>query len=300
MTFEEIRTFFKTSNQFSWIHLTGGEIFLRKDLPDIVEVIITECSRLLLLNFPTNGLIPDRIVSTVENIVALKPPKLFITVSMDGAEPLNDEIRGIKGGWKRQMETFKQLHSIPGVSVALGMTLSSYNLDQFEQTFRAAQQECEWLTYSDFHVNIFHTSDYYGNTESSLSKPEKEQLIQEINTYRARRGLKLQPASFLEYEYLRRVEPYLRTGKTPIRCHALRSSCFLDPSGNVYPCGMYNRIIGNLRENNYNLVRIWQSEESRKVQKEIWNFQCPQCWTPCEAYQSILGDFLQFFRIASG
>lgn len=294
LTFGEIRTFFKTSNRFSWVHLTGGEIFLRKDLLDIAEAIMTECPNLLMLNFPTNGFLTDRIVSTVEKIAALKPPKFFITISMDGDETLNDEIRGVKGGWKRQIETFKQLHDIPGVDVALGMTLSTYNADKFEQTFQAAKRECEWMTYEDFHVNIFHTSYYYGNEDLNLSEQENERLIQEVNTYTALRGMKLHPISFLEHSYLKRIEQYIRSGKTPIRCHALRSSCFIDPTGNVYPCGMYNRILGNIRDYSYNISPIWHSDDSKKVQQEIWNYQCPQCWTPCEAYQSILGDFFQF------
>ncbi len=293
LTFEELRQFFTVSNKFSWVHLTGGEIFLRNDLFELVEVIMEQCPNLLMLNFPTNGFLTDRIVSTVEKIAALNPPQFFITVSMDGDEELNDEIRGVNGGWKRQIETFKQLHALSGVDVALGMTLSTYNADKFEQTFRAAKQECEWLTYEQFHVNIYHTSYYYGNEHVKLSGEENDALIREVNTYKSLRGMKLHPISFLEHSYLKHVERYIRSGKTPIRCHALRSSCFLDPAGNVYPCGMYDRIIGNLRDCDYDISRIWRNDECQKVQQEIWNYQCPQCWTPCEAYQSILGDFLQ-------
>jgi MoaA/NifB/PqqE/SkfB family radical SAM enzyme len=293
LSFDEIRTFFQRSNRFSWIHLSGGEIFLRNDLFDVTEVIMTECRNLLLLNFPTNGLLTDRIVSTVEKIVALKPPKFFITVSMDGDETLNDEIRGVKGAWKRQIETFKQLSKIPGVKVALGMTLSTTNADKIGQTFQAAKKECEWLTYENFHVNIFHTSYYYGNEALDAPQQDSERLIQEISAYRKLRKLRLHPISYLEYQYGRHIEHYVRSGKTPIRCHALRASSFLDPMGNVYPCSMYNRVLSNLRDYNYEIVRIWDLEESRKVQQEIWEYQCPQCWTPCEAYQSILGDFLQ-------
>ncbi|MBD3309360.1 hypothetical protein GF339_23385, partial [candidate division KSB3 bacterium] len=189
---------------------------------------------------------------------------------------------------------YKQLHALPGVDVALGMPLSTYNADKFQQTFDAAQRECPWMTYADFHVNIFHTSYYYGNADLTLSDQENEHLIQEVNTYRGLRGMKLHPISWLEHTYLKHVERYIRTGKTPMRCHALRSSCFLDPTGIVYPCGMYDRVIGNLREYDYNLARIWNLEECQRVQQEIWNYHCPHCWTPCEAYQSILGDFLQF------
>jgi radical SAM protein with 4Fe4S-binding SPASM domain len=65
----------------------------------------------------------------------------------------------------------------------------------------------------------------------------------------------------------------------------------MDPLGNVYPCSMYDRRLGNIRETEYAIRPIWDAEESKKVQREIWNYQCPQCWTPCEAYQSIFGNF---------
>lgn len=294
LTFEEIKKFFTKSPHFSWIHLTGGEIFLRDDLYEIIHMTLETCRNLLLLNFPTNGFLTKRIVETVAKIAALKPPKFFITISMDGDEALNDEIRGVKGGWRRQIETFQQLHEIPGVNVALGMTLSSYNVGQFERTFDAARRECPWMTSNDFHINIYHTSYYYGNENLKLSVKENEKLIQEIEKYRALRGMKLHPVSYLEYSYLKHVAAYIRTGRTPMRCHALRSSCFMDPMGNIYPCSMYDRLLGNIRETDYAMLPIWESGESKQVQREIWNYHCPQCWTPCEAYQSILGDFLQF------
>lgn len=292
LSLEEIQKFFKVSNNFSWIHLTGGEIFLRKDLLDIIKVIISECPDLLLLNFPTNGFFTDIIVPTVEKIALLKPPKFFITVSLDGDEALNDEIRGIQGGWQAQIETFKQLHEIPGVTAALGMTLSTYNADKLEKTFLAAKQECKWLTYDNFHVNIFHASYYYGNQELKIPEQENSRLVAEINRYKKLRGIKMNPISFLENAYLKRVEQYIKNKVTPMRCHALKSSCFMDPVGNIYPCANYERLLGNIRESNYDISKVWKSRESKGSQKEIWGSKCPQCWTPCEAYQSILGNLL--------
>ena len=40
----------------------------------------------------------------------------------------------------------------------------------------------------------------------------------------------------------------------------------------------------------YDLGRIWRDPETREVQREIWDYKCPQCWTPCEAYQTIAGN----------
>ena len=38
------------------------------------------------------------------------------------------------------------------------------------------------------------------------------------------------------------------------------------------------------------------SAEVAQVQGEIWKGQCPQCWTACEAYQSIIGNGLALRR----
>jgi hypothetical protein len=40
------------------------------------------------------------------------------------------------------------------------------------------------------------------------------------------------------------------------------------------------------------LAPIWERAETNHLQREIWQGDCPQCWTACEAYQSILGNAL--------
>jgi radical SAM protein with 4Fe4S-binding SPASM domain len=75
-----------------------------------------------------------------------------------------------------------------------------------------------------------------------------------------------------------------------MRCHSLRSSCFIDPFGVVYPCITYTRPLGSLRETAMDLGAIWRTAATANTQREIWDGQCPQCWTACEAYQSILGN----------
>jgi MoaA/NifB/PqqE/SkfB family radical SAM enzyme len=293
LSFQEIKNFFERSGHFSWIHLTGGEIFLRPDLLDIVKVILDQCPRLLLLNFPTNGFLTKTIVSTVEKILTLSPPELFITVSMDGDERVNDFVRGVEGGWRRQIETYRSLHEIPGVQVVLGMTVSSLNADQYDKAFAAAAAQCPWLEPQDLHMNVAHESaHYYGNTGSGILDDGREKIIAQVGRYRALRGLPLGPIAMLESRYLRHAETYLCTGLTPMRCHALSSSCFVDSSGTVYPCGMYDTRIASLRDYDLDLQTVWNLPRTRELQGQIWAYQCPQCWTPCEAYQSIWGNLL--------
>jgi MoaA/NifB/PqqE/SkfB family radical SAM enzyme len=292
---DEIQRFFRRSNRFVWVDVTGGEVSLRKDFVGICEAIITSCPDLLLLHFPTNGYLTDKLVDATREIARMRPEKLIITVSTDGDEAMNDTIRGVGGGWRRQIETFRRLREIPGVDVVLGMTLSAANVDHFPQAFAAAKAEIPALDYRDFHVNIVHESGHYlGNTDLALRRRvSPEALARATESYAKLRGFGWSPVNYLERAYLKRVRRYLESGRTPMRCHALRASCFIDSWGNVFPCTIYDHKLGSLREVDYELTRIWQSAAAAALQKEIWDYKCPQCWTPCEAYQSILGNALR-------
>ena len=294
LSLEEIRRFFERSNGFSWIDVTGGEISLRKDFVSICESILTNCRDLLLLHYPTNGYLSDKIVEYTREVASMGPEKLMITISADGDEQMNDEIRGIEGGYRRQIETFRRLREIPGVNVVLGMTLSAANVHHFPEAFAAAKREVPDLEYRDFHVNIVHAGHYLHNEDLALNqKVEAEELAKATEAYAKLRGFGISPVNYLERSYLRNVRSFLETGKTPMRCHSLRSSCFVDSWGNVFPCTIYDRKLGSLRESDFDLGEIWNRAETATVQREIWGGDCPHCWTPCEAYQSIMGNFLR-------
>lgn len=294
LTLEEINTFFEKSNRFNWISFSGGEVWIRNDFVQIVESSIKHCKKLALIHFSTNGYYSQKIVAGVKEIMRMNPPKFMITVSLDGDEATNDEIRGKKGGWEKQIDTFRQLQKIKGVEVVLGMTLSKYNAGQFMRTFSAVKKVLPDFNPRDFHVNIAQESaHYYDNGEDKLTDDiSKKLILDELKDCQKLRGFTRGPVSFLENQYIGKVKKFMETGKTPVRCHALNASCFIDSWGNVYPCNTYDKKIAGLRDYNYNLETIWNLPETKKLQQEIWRGNCPQCWQPCEAYQSIMGNLI--------
>ena len=296
LTLAELLRFVERNRQIAWLDVTGGEIFLRKDVADFLVAVVTTWKRLAVLHFPTNGFLTDTIVAVVSEVVNVKgPTELVITVSLDGDESLNDEIRGVKGGYRRQVETFRRLRELPGLHVAFGMTLSRFNIKAVEATFDACRREFPGLTMRDFHVNVAQTSDhYYGNDEvASCVVPDREAAVEAVKRHRVLRGMPRSLQDVLENSYLKHLERYLHTGGVPMRCHALRSSCFVDPWGTVYPCITYSRPLGSLRDHGMALDPIWKAAGARDTQADIWKGECPQCWTACEAYQSILGNLLR-------
>jgi radical SAM protein with 4Fe4S-binding SPASM domain len=293
LTTDEVLAFVRENPDVSWADLTGGEIFLRPDINAIFDGIVGGWRRLAILHFPTNGFLTDRIVAGAERLAGRGPVHRVITVSVDGDERLNDEIRGIKGGFRRQVETFRALRRLPGITTVFGVTLSSHNLGTFEDTFAALARECPGLSIDDVHLNVAQVSGhYYGNDGDATVGPDAASARREIEAYGRRRGPSRSLQQRLERAYLRYLDTFLQTGRTPMPCHALRASCFVDPWGVVYPCITYSRPIGRLRDTGMRLAPIWNAEATRQIQREIWEGRCPQCWTACEAYQSILGNVL--------
>lgn len=295
LALEDLRTFFAKNNHFSWVNLTGGEIFLRRDLPDILKTILTECKGLCLLNFATNGLQPKRIDWVLAEMPAHAVARTIATISIDAPAGINDRIRGVKGSFKKSVETFSRLWELErkDLSVYFGLTLSNHNVGMLQDIFDALKEEIPTLRYQDLHVNVAHSSPhYYFNKGNDVAS--NEDIMRDVKVHYAKQPrIPHSTVQFLEKRYLHHLLRYLNTKKTPIPCHALSASCFIDPQGMVYPCIIYDRPLGNLREVDFDLGRIWKKQESLALQQDIKNGKCPNCWLACEAYQSIMGGLLR-------
>lgn len=289
LSFEEIDRFFNRNNFFNWIDLTGGEIFLRKDLYDISKSIKRNVKDLVMLHYPTNGFLTDRIVEVSEKIAALKFNNLVVTVSIDGGEEVHNRIKNNKGSFQRCIETYRELKKNKRIKVFIGCTLSPFNIEHFSKFFGELKDYLPDLKYSDIHLNIYHYSEIlYSNKPLFFNKNKAINLIE---NFIKKKGSAFQNSiSLLEYFYLKNIKNYLITNKTPYRCKSGEISCFIDSVGNVYPCSGFNVVLGNLRENDYDLLRILFNINASRVNKKIGMGECPHCWTPCEAYQNILSN----------
>jgi MoaA/NifB/PqqE/SkfB family radical SAM enzyme len=289
MTPGEIRELFARSGGFSWVDATGGEIFLRDDLPEIFDAILDGCRRLAMLHFPTNGYRTDRIVEVVRGLMRRKPPRVAATVSVDGPPAVHDALRGVPGSFERAVETYARLREIPGCRTFLGMTLSEANLGTAGELLAAVRRRVPRATAADLHVNLPHrSSHYYRNDDCPF--PEAEALREELRSIRRLRGCPGGLAELVERRLLSLGDRYLRTGRCPVPCAALASGCFVDARGTVFPCVSWSRPLGSLRENGFDIGRVWNSAEAFAARGEIVAGRCPHCWTACESVPSLAAN----------
>jgi len=297
LSLREIEKFVKKIDFIHWVRLTGGEPFLRRDYVQIVKILKKNLPNLFMLTTPTNGLLTELILEKVKEVLKFFDKRYVITVSLDGPPIIHDKIRGVKGSWNKAVETYNKLKTLEkdnkNFKVFFGYTISPHNVDFFEKTVKEVKKFVPDITFDDFHINLFQTSNiYYKNLDKKIDKKFISQAKKEIEKILKLREKK-DIVSSIENKYLELGKEYLKTGKMPIKCNVFNLSSFIDPSGNVFPCTVFDRNLGNLRDNDYHLKKILSSEKAKKVIEEITNGNCPQCWTPCEAHQMIISNWLK-------
>ncbi|MFH1386599.1 MAG: radical SAM protein [bacterium] len=300
LSLPEIETFFKR-NSFSWINLTGGEPFLHPKLTEMISLIQSTNPDLFFLNTTSNGLATNDILTKAEALCSfVKLPKFAIGISLEGPPEIDGKIRNMPGSFAKSLQTFKGLLEIfknTNYQPFISYTISPQNVGHLEETIRSIRAEIPSFKLNQFHANLFHHSNhYYGNVNYKLDDNFAVKATEEIKAFLAIYRQGLNPDAWLEKKYLSLLPKYLEQKKTPLPCQALRASCFLDPQGNIFPCSMYDKKLGNIKEFDYKLANLWPAKVSQETREIIAKYNCPNCWTPCEAYQTILGNMLKSIR----
>ncbi len=295
LTLDEIKNFASKNNFFKWIEITGGEPFLRSDIVDIVRTFHKNNKDLYLVTMPTNSLCNrEMVLGKIKEMLDIGIPKLSITVSLDGYKELHDKIRGIPGNFEKAVSMFKDLQELSkqykNLFFVFGYTVSPFNQGSFSTTYSEVKKLIPNIRYNDFHFNIGQISGSYYRNESMTLSINKDIVAEEIKTLIKNRKFEFGAIPIIETVFLKRLVDYVLTGKPQIKSRSLDASLFMDSFGNVYPSIMWDKKIGNIRESDFYLKKMWYNQTAKEIRKEIKSGNEPSNWTACEAYQSIAGN----------
>jgi MoaA/NifB/PqqE/SkfB family radical SAM enzyme len=124
------------------VNLTGGEIFMRKDILSVLEVFREKgytCGYLT-----TNGtIINDERAEALAELARLGF-LTHISVSIDGPGELHDKARGVKGTFERTSEGLRRLQAAARrkgapLRVSINTTVAAQSLDTLEQMVEVAE-----------------------------------------------------------------------------------------------------------------------------------------------------------------
>lgn len=154
----KLEYFLKKNNHFSWIDITGGEIFLHKNITEIFSLITKYCKRLNVIHFPTNGYNTQQIIEETQKLKKIFKKKLIISVSLDGTEKIHNLQRGNKNSYQNALNTYKKFNQI-NKNTFIGYTISEYNIKHFKEFL--AEMKKHNISANKIHINLAQSSDYY-------------------------------------------------------------------------------------------------------------------------------------------
>lgn len=282
LTLPEIEKIAKSIPHVLAFSLTGGEPFLRDDLSEIVS-IFSRFTSMSNLQIPTNGFLTEKIAKTTERILenCRRDVRVVVSVSLDDFGEKHDNLRQVPGIWQKAIETIKQLKKLeeqfPNFSVSTCITVNKDNQASAGELFDFIKNE---LKIKNPGANLIRAEvkdaslkevdlKYYNNIHSKirndffrqLDKKPKPSIAERILSSRLHLSSRLISDTYSQKKYL-----------TP--CYAGDLLAILRENGDIYPCEMLDLKMGNLRDFDFNLRKLWFSKNGREVRKIIKKTKC--------------------------
>lgn len=235
LTTDELKNIILEFRKLGGLNLsfTGGEIFLRNDLFELIKYARSLYLRVFLL---TNGsLITDNIAKRLKN---LNVSELSISLySMD--EDIHNKVTGLKNSFKKTINGiyFVNKYNIPIVIKTPIMTIN-------KNSYIDVKKFCDKNNYKFIaSALIFSKSDGCKIPKSlNISGNELKKVLKDIKEY----------------------EPIGQLNNFPEACGSLKYTLSVDSIGNIYPCNSFYYKLGNIRQTT--LSSVWKSRRLKKIQ----------------------------------
>lgn len=300
LTIDEIERASRTLGSIFFLLPTGGEPFLRKDLPEIIRIYYKNNS-LRKVGMPTNGSLTETTVKGVRNILEIgKDLHLGVDISIDGIGEDHDRIRNFPGLFQRAVTTYRELKGLEreynNFNVCVEITISHFNQDKLPDIYDYFLNE---LKIDNLIVRIVRglpreprAKDVDIDKFEDFSKRVEEDII----THRLPGYSNFPFSNFVIARDIigrRLTIKLLREKRYQIPCYAGNLTGVLRSNGDVYPCELLSEKYGNLREVNYDFGELWLSEKADRVRERIIKEKC-FCTHECFITNNILFNLSMF------
>lgn len=286
---DEIEKIFKSMGYTYFFNISGGEPFLRPDLPEIVG-LACKYLRPSIIHTPTNGIAPQLIEKKMREILDIikesgKTIPFTIKPSFDGIGPKHDEIRGVKGNFEKVLDTLARLKALqkeyPNLEVGLGTVVSNFNYKSIEEIAEyakklgidryineIAEQRSELFTHDS---PITPSPEVYHNLIKYFSNEIKRDLKTKSPLVRSTQAIRL-----VYYDLVSRT---MKEKRQVIPCYAGLASAHLNAWGDLWPCCIlgYDKPMGNLRDYGYDFKKLWGSPKANEIRAYI---RAKKCYCP--------------------
>lgn len=305
LTFDEIEKLSKNMGNILFLLLTGGEPFLRDDLPDIAKIFYRN-NNVCNLGIPSNGSLTSKVVESAEKILnECKNLDFAIDISIDAVGEEHDRVRGTKGLFEKAVWTYRELSKLEkkydNFTLNIALTASSFNQDKLIEIYRYLKEElgAKSITYLLTRGSPRDPSAKKVDIENYIKLGEileKDTMNTHLLGYENYFGSDLINAMKILRQKI--VSKIVKENKKVLPCYAASLSCVITSRGDVYPCELLSKKIGNLRDEKFDFKKIWDSKEAEDVRKYIKKTGC-FCTYECFLTNSIIFTPSMFPKVLS-
>ncbi len=261
-----------------YVNLSGGEPFLRQDLPELVRATARACPRAQII-ISTNGLVAQSRVS--EAMLAARKElgnRIGLGISLDGIGETHDRIRGVPGAFERAVGLAKSLKAEGFTNLRLAFTAVDENVGDFYEVYKLSQE-----LGIEFTSAVAQGSSHYFRA-SNVSSVELEDLRQQLDRVASSELSTMSPKRWARAYFDRGLYEFASGSGRPLACLAGADFFFLSPAGTIYPCNVLDEPLGNLHEASFE--EIWNSPSAAAARRKV--AKCDMgCWMVCTARTAI-------------
>ena len=301
LTIDEIKSLTKNlGNSLLNVNLTGGEPFARKDILDIAKAYIDNTT-IQSMYVTTNGSLPERVINFAKKINDYNNElELTFQISIDDFPTNHDRVRKISNLFEKCIETFWGLKNLKlkNVNPVISITVTHENCDDIQSIFEYIHNKCQ---IDSIKCTIVRDEGVYKTPEEKrkkildayewlTNKITNEIEQKKLSNYNSSslQGRLHQKKDKLSWEIIKKtyLNPHFISP-----CHAGSLFGIIGSKGEVYPCEILeNKKLGDLRDNNMEFMKMWQSNENNKIKKFIKSTNC-NCTYECALSFNILGNY---------
>lgn len=270
------------------LNFTGGEPFLRNDIEEIASTFINNC-KLNSIIFSTNGSYPNRIKKFIDNVCLKYPDVQFIfQFSIDSFPEEHDKIRKIPGLSNKTFESYEIVkNSFKNCLATCNLTVSEENYLKIIDIYNFLTKEKKIETINPIIVRnegVFSIKENikekilnaYKNLTEIITREVREKKLRGFSNFKIS-GEILNAKNEISYDMVQNayLEPKFYT-------YCVAGSIFgvIKPNGDVFPCEILNKPLGNIKDYNFNFMELWNNTKSEETRKWIKNTKC-NCHYDC-------------------
>ncbi|MFT5688085.1 MAG: MoaA/NifB/PqqE/SkfB family radical SAM enzyme [Planctomycetota bacterium] len=279
-----------------WVSLTGGEPFLRRDLPRLARSFGSRGLRHLAV--PTNGLVAG--TAEVAARMADENPETFVSVSVsfDGPPQVHDGIRQVPGGHAKSMEAVRELKAVASERENLGVGIITCVTSENQEVLAEHMVELvEELGPDHLTVNLARNEaldrsllavdlQRYRDVCEAKARLEREGRLPGYGFALSRLMRARDRRMGIHLGRVAESKPGARL-KGHLPCTAGSLSAVIFENGDVHPCEILGESMGNLGDTNWDLEPLWNSERARDLRTQIAKTRC-RCTWECAQGDNIL------------